>query len=413
MPLRPLIIPALLVLATACYIIANAGGTTVANPSVTPAPARATVTPSPTFTLTPVPRLPEGVSGRLAYRTGDDEVTVELATLDELARVTSMPAASHEASAGYESIQTGCDDNGCTLTLSYIDGRMTQHDYAGTSWQEWTSDHATLAIGVTLADGRQQVVALDGGEPRVMLETAGEIIEAFSWHGDGLLVALADARGTRLALIDTSGGVRDIAWAAGGVSYFYPSPDRARYVFTQAAPAGWQLWMFDATSGSVSNLGNMGSDPAGRVPPADSSPEGGKGGPMYIAWSPDGSRIAFGGGFEPPYLMSIVDITTGRRATTEFPAGYPGEIHWSPDGSRVAVSTYDIERKHHETWVVDPATGAGRHLMDGCVIVWSPDNGFLAVHGEDRAGISIVDVRTGDRGQLTHRADDTPLSWTP
>ena len=86
---------------------------------------------------------------------------------------------------------------------------------------------------------------------------------------------------------------------------------------------------------------------------------------------------------------------------TEFPFGYPGEIKWSPDGTKLAVSTYDVERTRHESYVVDPATGVATHLLSGCVIVWSHDSRFLAVHGEPDPGISIVDVMTGEQGKVS------------
>ena len=50
--------------------------------------------------------------------------------------------------------------------------------------------------------------------------------------------------------------------------------------------------------------------------------------------------------------------------------------------------------------------------MDGCIIVWSPDSRFLAVHGEDVHGIAIVDVLSGARLRLTDDKADAPLSWT-
>jgi Tol biopolymer transport system component len=154
----------------------------------------------------------------------------------------------------------------------------------------------------------------------------------------------------------------------------------------------------------------MGADGPGGVRVPD-PPDGGKG-PMYIAWSPGGSKLAFGGGFEPPYTMTVLDLATGTITTAEFASGYPGEIKWSPDGATLAVSTYDGERTHHETWIIDPRTGAGTHLMDGCIIVWSPDSRFLAVHGEDIPGIAIVEAASGARMQLTAARADAPLLWT-
>jgi hypothetical protein len=410
MPLRAMLLPAVLIAATLIYIVANAGGTTVANPDATATPPP-TNTPRPSPTAIPPSAVPEGTTGLLTYRTGSEAVTVDMATLTQRARTLHQPDESAAQRAGYASIERQCDDTGCTLVVAYPNGTSSEHRFASTGWEEWSPDGSALAIGVVALDGRSQVLVLDGGEPRALVETAGEIIEAFSWLDGGVLAALADTRGTRLVVFDADGRGRDIAFVPVRVSYFYRSPDSSKYVFTQAAPDGWQLWMYDAATDAVTSLGNMGSDPSGTTPPTDSSPEGGKGGPMYVAWSPDGTQIAYGGGFTPPYVMTIVDITAGGAVHTAFPAGYPGEIHWSPDGTSVAVSTYDLERRHHETWTVDPNTGAGVHLMNGCVIVWSPDSRFLAVHGEDRPGIAIVDVVTRERGQLTHAPHDAPLSW--
>ena len=172
------------------------------------------------------------------------------------------------------------------------------------------------------------------------------------------------------------------------------------------------MFAFDTETEELRDLGNMGSDEAGGALPHESSPWEGKG-PMYIAWSPDGTKLAFGGGLEAPYIMTTIDVVSGKVARSQFPNGYPGEIKWSPDTSSIAVSTYDVNRTHHETWVVDPITGVGTHLLDGCVIVWSPDGRFLAVHGEDQPGIAIVDVVRRTRAQLTHVPSDVPLAWDP
>ena len=238
---------------------------------------------------------------------------------------------------------------------------------------------------------------------------AGQIL-AFEWHEDGFLVAFSGGIGTQVQLVNSDGSVRTVAESPSAISYFHASPDRHSFAFSASDPAGWRLFTVDAATGTVTDHGAMGSDGPGAVPVAD--PPDGKG-PMYISWSPDGSRLAFGGGFSPPYTMTTLDLATNAAVRSEFPSGYPGEIRWSPDGTQIAVSTYDVERTHHETWVVDPMTGTGTHLMDGCVIVWSPDSRLLAVHGEDIPGIAIIDVATGARMQLTASRDDAPLLWTP
>src|SRR5262245_57652668 len=187
---------------------------------------------------------------------------------------------------------------------------------------------------VVLEDGREQVVVLDGGAPRPLFGTAGEHLAAFSWHGDGAIVAIEDMRGTRLVAVSADGQARDLSWVTSRVMYLYRSPDESHYVFRQQSGDGWQLWKLNATTGVVEMVGNMGSDPAGTIPPRDVAPEDGKQGPMYIAWSTAGRLVAFGGGWEPPFMMTIANLDTGVKVTTHFIAGYPGEIHLSPDGTR-------------------------------------------------------------------------------
>jgi Tol biopolymer transport system component len=239
-------------------------------------------------------------------------------------------------------------------------------------------------------------------------------ISAFTWTGDGtaIIAARGDGNGYALVEIDaTSGKERVLAKLDQLPNYLYPSPDHSNVAFTDDSADGWHLFLFDSRApGEIRDLGPMGSDGPDGKPIAQSVPDVKT--PMYIAWSPDGRKLAFGGGLDPPYVMTLVDITSGDVRKTEFSDGYPGEIKWSPDGTLIAVSTYNIPRTHHESYVVDPATGAARDVMSGCVIVWSPDSRFLAVHGEKEPGVAIADVDTLERVQLTHAAADMPVEWT-
>jgi Tol biopolymer transport system component len=234
-------------------------------------------------------------------------------------------------------------------------------------------------------------------------------VGAVAWYDRELLVASSIAGEARLQLIAMDGAVQASAPGGAGASYFHPSPSGAFFAYTASSAAGWRLFTVNAATLQVTDHGAMGADGPDGLPVPD-APGGGKG-PMYIAWSVGGSRLAFGGGFDPPYSMTVLDLATGTTVRTPFASGYPGEIRWSPDGTQIAVSTYDTERTHHETWVVDPETGAGTHLMNGCIIVWSPDSRFLAVHGENVPGIAIVEAATGARMQLTANSTDAPLLW--
>lgn len=62
--------------------------------------------------------------------------------------------------------------------------------------------------------------------------------------------------------------------------------------------------------------------------------------------------------------------------------------------------------------MIDPRTGEGQHLTNGCVIVWSPDGQFLAVHGEDEPGVNVFDLRSGAMLDLSDGSGDVPISWT-
>jgi len=408
--LRILLVPAILLASVFGYVAVNPGGATVENPD-------ATSTPRPTATPTPPPQLPAGVSGRLTYRTFRELVTVQLPDVTELSRVPVPPAQTVDANAtGAWWTYSGCDQI-CNLQVRSEGVTLVDLNVAGISVTEWSPARARFAAAVRTNDGRNQVVVIEGDATpslRVLSDTPDIDTTTFIWLDDTRLLLSAQASGVpSLYVLDTDGQVERVAELASSAAYLYPSPDRSRALFTQSAAAGWQLWMFDATTRRITNLGNMGSDPKDGDAPVESSPENtGKGGPMYISWAPDGEKVAFGGGFEPPYIMTTVRLDTGSRAVTEFTSGYPGEIRWTADSSAIGVSTYDIERTHHETWVIDPDTGVGRYLMDGCVIVWSPDGRFLAVHGEDVPGIGIVDVASGAIAQLTHEANDAPLRWT-
>ena len=418
--LRFFVIPSVLLAATVAYVVANPAGASV-EPLATPAPS---ATPRPTYTPTPTPtpipasqQLP-GLSGRLTYQSAQGLRAVEFPSG---ASVDSPTIESHDWDSSDDGVwryNMRCNDNGtgCQISLHTRGGRFTllggSYDSPVAKWQP--GGHA-LAITDAPEGAAARIFVIDDPSvpiARLAYDAEDGVVAAFEWSGDDLLIALHVGGARQLQLVSRTGSIRAVAELSASVSYFYPSPDGRTFAFTQSDPAGWHLMTVDALKETVVDLGPMGFGGPGAVPVVSAPENQGKGGPMYVAWSPDGSKLAFGGGFEPPYIMTTVNVASGAEAKTEFPSGYPGEIKWSLDGATLAVSTYDAERTHHETWVVDPDTGAGRHLMDGCIIVWSPDSRFLAVHGEDVHGIALIDVISGARMQLTDSQADAPVSWT-
>jgi WD40-like Beta Propeller Repeat len=420
MPKRLLAVPPVIVLAIALYVAAvpshrSAGQAPPATP-ITEATSPAATAVSPDA-LSGGP--PSGLTGRLTYRTEREFVTVEFPSGDAIDHGPLLPIDGATFSADeLLSITTICSD-ACELVIGRADGTSRTVDVPLVASFSWSPEGHRLALTapkIAEHPTSYKLMILDdptADEPRTIYETRVGNGHPFEWlASDDLIIADNDGTNALLQRVAPDGAVAMLATVPAPVNYLYAAPDRRTIAFTQDSPDGWQLWTVDSATGEVRNAGNMGSDPAGVAPPDQTPPIHTKG-PMYVAWSPDGQRVAFGGGYEPPYIMTIANIASGEKHRTEFPDGYPGEIKWSPDGTTLAVSTYNIERTHHESYVVDPDTGVAQHVVSGCVIVWSADSRFLAIHGEREPGITIADVVTLAHVQLTHTVNDTPLRWEP
>jgi WD40-like Beta Propeller Repeat len=141
-----------------------------------------------------------------------------------------------------------------------------------------------------------------------------------------------------------------------------------------------------------------------------------------VAWSPDGTTLAFtssADGTSAGHLYVIRPDGTGLRDLTPtfvdtMTAVAPA---WSPDGTRLAFLAGPRFTGRGSLDVVDVASGA-LSVVDpaadtaAAAAWWSPDGGTLAVNeGQD---VVTVDVRTGDRHVLAY-GSLSPVSdaWSP
>ncbi|MBY0524729.1 MAG: WD40 repeat domain-containing protein [Gemmataceae bacterium] len=115
----------------------------------------------------------------------------------------------------------------------------------------------------------------------------------------------------------------------------------------------------------------------------------------YLAFSPDGSRIASAGAYEP---LRVWDAVTGKLSW-DAKTNFGGESSWSPDGKTIAIA------EKEEICVRDVGKGEvsarlGRNLKSVTNIRFSPNGGMLAAVVEGKT-IHIWDVATGrDRFQF-------------
>ena len=137
-----------------------------------------------------------------------------------------------------------------------------------------------------------------------------------------------------------------------------------------------------------------------------------------VAWTPDGRSITFATEWSG---LALADVVARRAGRLPFDS-WLDMIAWSPDGSRVAFSetSKDGERSDAELWTANP-DGTDLRLLGGTTgndlePAWSPDGRWIAFTREDAENSVHQDVYVAAaRGGWSARrvaAGATP-AWSP
>jgi len=139
------------------------------------------------------------------------------------------------------------------------------------------------------------------------------------------------------------------------------------------------------------------------------------------AWSPDGSRLAFSadfyapGAFESWWYIGLLELPGGTPAefqpTTDIDGVYYN-VHpvWSPDGTQLAFrGGYPVGG----LWLASVATGVADRLTDEmpASLAWSPDGTRIAIEAPWGV-IRVVDVMGGVVSPLVPQADAHNPAWS-
>jgi len=202
----------------------------------------------------------------------------------------------------------------------------------------------------------------------------------------------------------------------GSHSYGYPrwSPDRttiAFYPFDLMVGGYAELWLMDADGTSERELA------------VNACHEG------TAAWSPDGSRLAYGGYGAGYDLYSI--LADG----SDTPVGFPGSdslslwlyswgVDWSPDGTRLAFVNATGDPSPH-IWTLN-SDGTGLTDLSAKIVQqaplwyeaydwsprWSPDGSRIALARGNPDGIGIVDADGSNFTQIYYGGVKS-VAWSP
>jgi hypothetical protein len=229
----------------------------------------------------------------------------------------------------------------------------------------------------------QSVHDLDGEPLEMPVTVAFTTVESVESTGVSR-IAFSDLRSISLISADGSNFTRLIDDGGQGWEYMSPawSPDGSKIAFGSGRDGSWDIYVMNDDG---SGLTRLTSEVA-----RDEQP----------AWSPDGTRIAFTSNRDGDFEIHVMNADgSGVVQLTDHPA-QDGSPAWSPDGTRIAFTSH---RDGNSELYVMNADGTNTVRLtnfpdDAIHPEWSPD------------GRKILFTRT-DGGPYVMNADGSDLRW--
>jgi Tol biopolymer transport system component len=389
--------------------------------TVPQAPARPTNTPVPATTTTTSgravcdgamnTRLAVGAQARVVPDGLPNNIRREASTTSE--RIGRIPAGEPFSVIGGPQ----CAQNLVWWEITY--GDITGWTAEGQNGVYWIEPLSTLAPAVTPAGGTAATPVATLEPPQVF--TAAAAGQALSVTNAGLLA--------RLAELPVSERVTGLAWSADGTTLAVTVPTGIwlynAQVFTQPPRL---LRVSNATVNGItaSPTANLfaTAHADGTVRIWDISTGGQRAvlrshsQPVYaVAFSPDGTRLASGGGSVETGEDSAIrlwDVTSGSQ-TAEL-QGHSAPVTalvFSPDGTRLASASLDDSVRLWDVISATPGSVLSIHTQPVRAVAFSPDGAVLASAGDD-TNVIVWDTANATQTVLEgHTAPVHTLVFSP
>jgi Tol biopolymer transport system component len=270
-------------------------------------------------------------------------------------------------------------------------------------WNAWGQSAEKIYIAI---DGDAYIINADGTGLVNLTNTPNRAEWRFNLSPDRQRIVYRAAENPHSIWVENIDGTNPIQLTQGGISNEWPawSPDGTKIAFCRLAEEAdpdslignnWDLFIMNADGSDLRIL---------EVLPLPVR------GP--IAWSPDGSRIAYSA-----RNLFYIDVESKKtiQLTTDISDLYDKPA-WSPDGSQIAFSsTRDGNR---EIYIIDSDSSNLVRLTDHPDIddfpCWSPDGrriAFTSCRDEGTACAVYVVNRDGTNLQLLSNEIGTCLAW--